>query len=160
MYFLSLFLISSSFIIFIIFTFSVLYCAHLWLNFPLIFPIFLKRSLVFPFLFFPLFLCIEAEEGFLISSCYSLELCIQMLSFSPLLFASLPFTAICKASPDSHFAFLHFFSMGATPQPRSNSMSKEQPHIQGAVAAWVQEGQEELLHIQGQEGWLWGDTLL
>ena len=33
-------------------------------------------------------------------------------------------------------------------------MSKEQPHIQGAVAAWVQEGQEELLHIQGQEGWL------
>ena len=33
------------------------------------------------------------------------------LSFSPLLFASLLFTAICKASPDSHFAFLHFFSM-------------------------------------------------
>ena len=25
---------------------------------------------------------------------------------------SLLFTAICKASPDSHFAFLHFFSMG------------------------------------------------
>ena len=34
------------------------------------------------------------------------------LSFSPLLFASLLFTAICKASPDSHFAFLHFFSTG------------------------------------------------
>ena len=34
------------------------------------------------------------------------------LSFSPLLFTSLLFTAICKASPDSHFAFLHFFSMG------------------------------------------------
>ena len=29
------------------------------------------------------------------------------LSFSPLLFASLLFTAICKASPDSHFAFLN-----------------------------------------------------
>ena len=28
---------------------------------------------------------------------------------SPLLFASLLFTAICKASSDSHFAFLHFF---------------------------------------------------
>ena len=28
------------------------------------------------------------------------------LSFSPLLFASLLFTAICKASPVSHFAFL------------------------------------------------------
>ena len=29
---------------------------------------------------------------------------------------------------------------------------EEQPHIQGAVAAWAQEGREELLHIQGQEG--------
>ena len=26
------------------------------------------------------------------------------------------------------------------------------PHIQGAAATWVQEGQEKLLHIQGQEG--------
>jgi len=34
------------------------------------------------------------------------------LSFSPLVFTSLLFTAICKASPDSHFAFLHFFSVG------------------------------------------------
>ena len=34
------------------------------------------------------------------------------LSFSPLLFASLLFRAICKASPDSHFSFLHFFSTG------------------------------------------------
>ena len=30
------------------------------------------------------------------------------ISFSPLLFTSLLFTAICKASSDSHFAFLHF----------------------------------------------------
>ena len=34
------------------------------------------------------------------------------LSFSPLLFAFLLFTTICKTSPDSHFAFLHFFSVG------------------------------------------------
>ena len=27
-----------------------------------------------------------------------------------------------------------------------------QPYIQGVVAARVQEGREELLHIQGQEG--------
>ena len=32
--------------------------------------------------------------------------------FSPLLFASLLFTAICKASSDSHFSFLHFFFLG------------------------------------------------
>ena len=29
---------------------------------------------------------------------------------------------------------------------------EEQPHIQGVAAARAQEGQEELLHIQGQEG--------
>ena len=34
------------------------------------------------------------------------------LSFSPLLFASLLFTVICKASSDSHLAFLHFFFLG------------------------------------------------
>ena len=31
-------------------------------------------------------------------------------------------------------------------------------YIQGAVAAQVQEGWEELLHVQGQEGQPWGDT--
>ena len=30
---------------------------------------------------------------------------------------------------------------------------EEQPHIQGAVTTWAQEGLEELFHIQGQEGW-------
>ena len=34
------------------------------------------------------------------------------LSVSPLLFTSLLFTAICKASSDSHFAFFHFFFLG------------------------------------------------
>ena len=60
------------------------------------------------------FFTLISEEGFLISLCYSLELCIQMLiSFLfPLLVASLLFTGICKASPDSQFGFLHFFSTG------------------------------------------------
>ena len=31
-------------------------------------------------------------------------------------------------------------------------------HVQGAVAAWTQEGLEELSHIEGQEGRRWGDT--
>ena len=30
---------------------------------------------------------------------------------------------------------------------------EEQPHVQGAADARAQEGQEELLHVQGQEGW-------
>ena len=53
---------------------------------------------------------------FLISPCYSLELCIQMdisfLSFSLLFFGSLLFSAVCKAFSDNHFAFLHFFFLG------------------------------------------------
>ena len=30
--------------------------------------------------------------------------------------------------------------------------SQEQPHAQGVVAAWEQEGLEELFHVQGQQG--------
>ena len=30
---------------------------------------------------------------------------------------------------------------------------EDQPHAQGAVAAWVQEGLEELSHVEGQERW-------
>ena len=52
-----------------------------------------------------------------------------------------------------------------TPKARASG-HKELPHTRGqgrwlggatpfqrAVAAWAQEGLEELLHIQGQEGW-------
>ena len=55
---------------------------------------------------------------------------------------------------------------GATPHPRPGAAARrsyptpeargggreEQPHIQGAVASRVQEGLEELFHVQGQEG--------
>ena len=37
------------------------------------------------------------------------------------------------------------------PEVRGGSL-EEQPHVQGAVATWEQEGLEELFHIQGQEG--------
>ena len=62
----------------------------------------LSHSVVFLYFF-----ALRAEEGFLISPCYSLELCIQMgISFlSPLPLASLLSSAICKASSDNHFAF-------------------------------------------------------
>ena len=30
---------------------------------------------------------------------------------------------------------------------------EKQPHIQGAVAVWVQEGLEELSQVEGHEGW-------
>ena len=39
------------------------------------------------------------------------------------------------------------------PQPEARGGSWEElPHVQGVVAAWAQEGLEELLHIQDQEG--------
>ena len=37
-------------------------------------------------------------------------------------------------------------------------MTEEKPNIQGVVAVWAQEGLEDLLHIQSQEGWQWGNT--
>ena len=36
-----------------------------------------------------------------------------------------------------------------TPEARGGGR-EEQPHVQGVVAAWVQEGLEELFHIQGR----------
>ena len=36
------------------------------------------------------------------------------------------------------------------PLPKVRGSGREElPHVQGVVAAWVQEGLEELLHIQG-----------
>ena len=37
-----------------------------------------------------------------------------------------------------------------TPKARGSGQ-EEQPHVQGAVVAWAQEGLEELLHVQDQE---------
>ena len=67
----------------------------------------LSHSIVFLYFF-----TLITEECFLLSPCYSLELCIQMVisflfSFA---FRFSSFSAICKASSDNHFAFLHFFS--------------------------------------------------
>ena len=85
----------------------------------------LSHSIVFLYFF-----ALITEEDFLISPCYSLELCIQMgiSFFSPLLFAFLLFTAIYKASSDSHFAFLNFFFLGMVSIPASCTMSLTSVH--------------------------------
>ena len=46
---------------------------------------------------------------------------------------------------------------GDMPQVRGSGQ-EEQAHIQRAEPARAQEGLEELLHVQGQEGRRWGDT--
>ena len=39
------------------------------------------------------------------------------------------------------------------PTPEARGGREEQPHVQGTVAVWAQEGLEELSHVEGQEGW-------
>ena len=69
----------------------------------------LSQSVVFLYFFISI-----TEEGFLISPCYFWNSAFKWvyLSFCPLPLASLLFPAICKASSDNHFAFLHFFFLG------------------------------------------------
>ena len=100
-------------------------------NIPLVSLIFLKRSLVFPILLFSsMSLHWSLRKTFLSLFAILWNSAFKWLYFyfSPLLFASLLFTAICKASSDSHFAFLHFFSMGMVLNPVSYTMSWTSVH--------------------------------
>ena len=95
-------------------------------NVPLVSLIFLQRSLVYPILFFSsISLHWSLKKAFLslLAILRNSAFRCLYLYFSPLLFASLLFTAICKASPDSHFAFFHFFSMGMILIPVSCTVS-------------------------------------
>ena len=74
-----------------------------------------KRALVFPILLFSsISLHWSPRKAFLslLAILWNSSFRWVYLSFSPLPFASLLFSAICKASSDKHFAFLHFFSLG------------------------------------------------
>ena len=82
-------------------------------NVPLISLIFWKRSL-FILLFSSISLHWSLRKAFLslLDILWNSAFKWIYLSFSPLLFTSLLFTAICKASSDSHFAFCIYFSWG------------------------------------------------
>ena len=87
---------------------------------PLVSLIFLKRSLVFPTLLFSsisLHWSLRKAILSLLAILWNSAFKWACFSFPPLLFASLLFIAICKASSDSHFTFLHFFylAMGLIP---------------------------------------------
>ena len=88
-------------------------------NIPLVSLIFLRRSLVFPILFFSsVSLHWSLKKAFLslLAILWNSAFRCLYLSFSPLLFTYLLFTAICKASfcqnGKSHFAFLYFLFHG------------------------------------------------
>ena len=87
----------------------------------------LSQSVVFLYFF-----ALIAEEGFLISPCYSLDLCIQMLisflfSFA---FHFSSFHSYLQGLLRQHFAFLQtiFFSMGMVLIPVSCIMSRTSFH--------------------------------
>ena len=78
---------------------------------------------------------------------------------------SYPTSEVRGSSQECQAAIAQEEPRGTTPQLRSgaawrsNPMPEargsgweEQPHIQGAVAAWVQEGLEELSHVEAHEG--------
>ena len=101
------------------------------LNVLLVSLSFLKRSLVFPILLFSsISLHWSLKKAFLslLAVLWNSAFRCLYLSFSPLLFTFLLFTAICKASPDSHFAFLHFFSTGMILIPVSCTMLRTSVH--------------------------------
>ena len=50
------------------------------------------------------------------------------------------------------FNFMAAITSYPTLEARGSGREK-QPHVQGVVAAWALEGLQELLHIEGQEGW-------
>ena len=100
-------------------------------NVPLVSLIFLKRSLIFPILLFSsISLHWSLRKAFLslLAILWNSAFKRVYLSFSPLAFTFLLFTAICKASPDSHFAFLHFFSVGMVLIPVSCTVSRTSFH--------------------------------
>ena len=94
------------------------FCSLLILSLHEMFPwylIFLKIFLVFPILLFSsISLHWSLRKAFLslLAILWNSAVKWVYLSFSPLLFTSLLFIVICKASSDSHFAFLHFFFLG------------------------------------------------
>ena len=84
-------------------------------NVPLVALIFLQRSLVFCILLISSISLQWSLRKALLSLLVILWNSVSKwvyLSFSPLPLASLLFSAICKASSDNCFAFLHFFFFG------------------------------------------------
>ena len=98
-------------------------------NVPLVSLIFLKSSPFFPIL---LFSSLQWSLGkaflSLLAILWNSEFKWVYLSFSPLPFASLLFSAICKASSDSHFAFLHFFFLEMVLIATSYTVSRTSIH--------------------------------
>ena len=117
-------------------SFSVLTFA--W-NVPLVSLIFLKRSLVFPVLLFSsisLHWLLRKAFFSLLAILWNSAFKWVYLPFSPLPLPSL-FSAICKASSDNHFAFLHFFFLGMVLITASCTISWTSVHSSSELMPWI-----------------------
>ena len=76
------------------------------------------------------FLALFIKEGFLISPAILWNSAFGWVYFSlsPLLFTSLLFSTIWKASSDNHFSFLHFFFFGMVLVTAYHTMSRTSVH--------------------------------
>ena len=100
-------------------------------NVTLVSLIFLRSRSLSHSIVFLYFFALITEEGFLISLLVTLwnsAFKWVYLSFSPLLLASFLFSAICKPSSSSRFAFLHLFFLGMVLLPVSCAMSRTSVH--------------------------------
>ena len=111
-------------------TISDLYCVPC-MKYSLGISNFLEKISSFSYsIVFLYFFVLIPEEGFLSLLAVVWDAtfkCIQ-LSFFPLPFPSLLFSAICKASSDKHFAFLHFFFLGMALFTTSYTVSRTSVH--------------------------------
>ena len=117
--------------------------------------IFLKRSVVFPILlFFSISLHWLLRKAFLslLVILWNSAFKWVYLSFSPLPFTSLLFTAICKASSDNHFAFWNFFFLGTVLITAFCKMSRTSIHSSSGTLTYI-------LHIVNNKclsySWVW-----
>ena len=100
-------------------------------NVPLVSLVFSKISLVFSILLFSsISFHWSLRKVFLsfLAIIWNSAFIWEYVSFSPLLFTSLLFTTICKASSENYFVFLHFFSMGMVLILVSCTMSQTSIH--------------------------------
>ena len=105
-------------------------------NIPLITPISLKRSLVFPILLFSstsLYCLFKKAFLSLLAILWNSAFSWVYLSLSPLPFTSLHSSRICKASSDNYFVLLHFFSLGMVLITASSMMSWNSVHSSSGI---------------------------
>ena len=105
------------------------FCAHLCMKCSLGISHFLEEiSSLSHSIIFLYFFALIIQDLLLLAVLWNSSFKWVYLSFSPLFFASLVFTSICKACSDSHFSFLHFFSTGMVLIPISCTMSRSSFH--------------------------------